>query len=400
MARTRVTKTVPIGDLKFKPLAGRERSTPGGVERYWQARRYVGIVDGKPRRDRAWSGWAREDQLAAIAANLDQPPSDGTRIGAGPGLVTRDELRGGTVETLVRAWRGQRTTDKDYSKHTRRLDRTIQNRLAAVIGPLRLTDIDGPRTGEHLRRELRKEYAVSTVRLTMTVFASIWNKWALQHEIVDRPLDFTASYRRLLRTEQAGRDSRARDKTTPSEDEAWAIVDALDEGAPAWAGLAYRLLLMTGGRIGEIAALTWGQIGDGTIELVGKTGSREVDVDPRALQLVLEVRPAEAEDPDRVLPVTVETARKHLATYLDRACAAAEVPRITPHALRRFAVQRYIRRGVLPSVAAAQLGHTPEVMMRAYEQVQPEEKREAARKAGLGVRPVAAASEKVVKLHG
>ena len=38
--------------------------------------------------------------------------------------------------------------------------------------------------------------------------------------------------------------------------------------------------------------------------------------------------------------------------------------------------------------------------MRAYEQVQPEEKREAARKAGLGVRPVAAASEKVVKLHG
>jgi integrase len=399
MARTRVSKTVTVGELKFKPLARRERSTPAGVERYWQARRYVGIIDGKPRRHDVWSGWARQDQLAGIAANLDAPSPDEVTAERSPGLVTRDQLRAGTVEMLVRAWRGERGSDKDHSEHTRRLDRTIQKRLVAAIGPLKLADVDGPRTGEFLRRELRKSYAVSTARLTMTVFARIWNKWALRHEVVDRPLDFTGSYRRLSKTEQAGHDTGARDKRTPTEDEAWAIADALDERAPAWAGLAYRLLLMTGGRIGEIAVLTWGQIGDGSVELVGKTGARDVDVDPRALQLVLELRPTEAEDGDRVLPVTIETARKHLATYLDRACKEAEVLRITPHALRRFAVQRYIRRGVLPSVAAAQLGHTPEVMMRAYEQVQPQDKREAARKAGLGVRPARPTTEKVVKLH-
>ena len=400
MPRTRVTKTVPIGDLKFKPLAGRERSSPDGVERYWQARRYVGIVDGKPLRERVWSGWAREDQLAAIAANLSQPTPEPAPVKTASGVVNRDALRAGTVEMLVRTWRGERRSDKDYSEHTRRLDKTLQDRLIAAIGPLKVRDVDGARTGEFLRKELRKSFAVSTTRLTMTVFASIWNRWALPREIVDRPLDFTPSYRRLTKTEQAGHDTGARDKTTPTEEEAWAIVDALDECAPPWAGLAFRLLLMTGGRIGEIAELTWDQIGDGSIELVGKTGLRTVDVDARALLGILVQRPDDATESDRVLPVKVSTARKHLATYIDRACEAAEVPRITPHALRRFAVQRYIRSGVLASVAAAQLGHTPEVMMRAYEQVQPEEKREAARKAALGVRPAPEPeTEKVVKLR-
>ena len=387
MPRTRVTKTVPIGDLKFKPLAGRERSSPDGVERYWQARRYIGILDGKPRRERVWSGWAREDQLAAIAANLARPTPAAAPVRTTSGVVNRDALRAGTVEMLVRTWRGERQSDKDYSEHTRRLDKTLQNRLIAVIGSLKLSDVDGARTGEYLRKELRKSFAVSTTRLTMTVFASIWNKWALPREIVDRPLDFTPSYRRLAKTEQAGHNTGARDKTTPKEDEAWAIVDALDEFAPPWAGVAFRLLLMTGGRIGEIAVLTWGQIGDDSVELLGKTGPRQVDVDARALRPILVQRPSDAADSDRVLTVTVGTARKHLATYIDRACERAEVPRFTPHALRRFAVQRYIRSGVLPSVAAAQLGHTPEVALRAYEQVQPEEKREAARKAALGVRP-------------
>ena len=399
MPRTRVSKTVTVGDLKFKPLSGRERSTPGGPERYWQARRYVGIVDGRPRREQAWCGWARADQLPAIAASLARPPAASPARPGSAGIATLDDLRSGTVETLVRAWRGERQSDKDYSEHTRRLDRTIQKRLVAAIGALKLSDVEGPRTGEFLRKELRKDFAVSTTRLTMTVFASIWNKWALPNEIVDRPIDFTASYRRLTQTERAGHDTGARDKPTPTEDEAWAIADALDAGAPPWAALAFRLLLMTGGRVGEIAVLTWGQVGATTIELVGKTGGREVDVDPRAIAVVRGLRPDATADRDRVLSVTVETARKHLATYIDRACEQADVPRITPHSLRRFAVQRYIRSGVLPSVAAAQLGHTPEVMMRAYEQVGPGDKREAARKAALGVRPVAEA-QKVVKLHG
>jgi integrase len=400
MARTRVSKTVTVGELKFKPLARRERSTPAGVERYWQARRYVGIIDGKPRRQDIWSGWARQDQLAGIAANLDAPPRGEVQIERSPGLVTRDQLRAGTVEMLVRAWRGERQSDKDYSEDTRKLDKTIQNRLVASLGPIKVADVDGPRTGEFLRKELRRSYAVSTTRLTMTVFASIWNKWAIPREIVDRPIDFTASYRRLKKTEQAGHNTGARDKTTPKEDEAWAIVDALDECAPQWAGLAFRLLLMTGGRIGEIAVLTWGQISDGLVGLTGKTGPRQVDVDARALRHVLMQRPSDAADSDRVLPVTVNTAKKHLATYIDRACARAEVPRITPHALRRFAAQRYIRSPVRLAVAAAQLGHTPEVMMRAYEQVQPEEKREAALTVALGVRPVPeTGTDKVVKLH-
>ncbi len=400
MARTRVTKTVTVGELKFKPTTGRERSTPDGPERYWQARRYIGVVDGKPRREQVWRGWARADQLTAIAANLTGDEGSATQTAAGPGLATLDDLRSGTVELLVKAWRGERKGDKDYSEYTRRHDRTIQKRLVEVIGGLRLSDVDGARTGEYLRKELRKQYAVSTVRLTMTVFAGIWNRWAFHRGIVDRQIDFSASYRRLLKTEQAGLDTGAREKITPSDDEAWAIADELESCAPPWASLAYRLLLSTGGRIGEIAVLTWGDVEDSSVHLEGKTGPRDVEVDPRALQPIRASRPPGATDETRVLTVTDNTARKHFAMYLDRACEAAEAPRITPHAIRRLVVRRYIRAGVPPSIAAKQLGHTPEVMLREYEQVTMDDQRAAARLAEVGVRPAPPSSEsKVVHLR-
>ena len=45
------------------------------------------------------------------------------------------------------------------------------------------------------------------------------------------------------------------------------MADDLAEHAPACATLAFRLLLMTGARIGEVASLTWGAIGDEAIVL-------------------------------------------------------------------------------------------------------------------------------------
>lgn len=367
MARPRVSKTVTVGDLKFKPMAGRQRSTSEGIERYWQARRYVGIVDGKPRRDTVWRGWARADQLPAVAAGLDRepeqapegPPARSTSLG----VATRDDLRRGTVELLVRAWRGARKRDDDYSEYTRKSDRTFGRRLTDVIGRLRLVDVDDG-TGGYLRRELRKKYAVGTTRATLAALVAIW-KWALREGVVDFALDFSEEYRRLRETAKRGEATGARLRTTPEEDEAWAIADALEDG-PAWAALAYRLLMMTGARIGEIATLRWTQVGTESIRVIGKTGPRQVYVEADALAVVSKARPAHAADEDRVLAATENTVKKHLGRHMDKAAARAGVRRITPHALRRFAVQRYIRRGVPPSVAAEQLGHTPEVMLRHY----------------------------------
>lgn len=400
MARTRVSRTVTVGELKFKPQAGRERSTPSGIERYWQARRYLGIVDGKPRRAQVWRGWARADHLPTIAANLVGGEESDEETSAGPGLATLHDLRGGTVALLIKAWRGERSGDRDYSEFTRKQEQVLARRLTAVVGELLVKDVDGTKTGKHLRQELRKKYAVSTVRLTLTVFGGIWS-WAFKNEIVDRPLDLSEQYRRLREAEKKGNDTGARQKTTPDEEGAWAIADALESSAPAWAALAYRLLLMTGGRIGEIAVLTWGDVSAESVRLSGKTGPRDVFIDARALGRVLTARPAGASDETRVLTVTIGTARKHLGSYITAACKAAKVPRITPHAMRRFAVQRYIRAGIAPSIAAEQLGHTPGVMLKHYEQVQPADKKDAARRAGLGVRPVAEPhNKKVVKLHG
>ncbi len=388
MARTRVSKTVTVGDLKFKPLAGRERSTSAGVERYWQARSYVGVFDGKPKRETVWRGWARADQLAAVAAGLgvsspepEAPPEAPRRIG----VSTLDDLQSGDVALLIRAWRGARTEDPDYSEFTRKNDRTLGRRLERLIGGLLLADVDN-RTGTTLRRELRATYSLATTRATLSAFLAVW-RWALKEGITNRHVDFSEEYRRLRETEKRGENTGARVKTTPEAAQAWAIADALESGAPRWAWCAYQLLLMTGGRIGEIAALTWGQLGAETVTLIGKTGPREAYVDANALSRIRAERPADATDDDRVLPVTPGTARKHLGMYIERACATAKVPRITPHALRRFAVQRYIRRGVAPSVAAEQLGHTPEVMLKHYAKAQPSDKRDAAQRAGLGRRP-------------
>jgi integrase len=400
MARTRVSKTITIGELKFKPQSGRERSTAAGPERYWQARRYIGMIDGKARREQVWRGWARAEQLPAIAANLAGGRASTEKTSLGPRLASLEDLRAGTVALLIKAWRGDRSGDRDYSKHTRKHEQVLARRLTAVVGQLLVKDVDSDNTGKYLRKELRKQYAVSTVRITMTVFSGIWG-WAFKHRIVDRPLDFREQYRRLREAEKKGYETGAREKTTPDEAAAWAISDAMDAGAPAWAALGYRLLLMTGGRIGEIAVLTWGQVSTESVRLVGKTGPRDVFVDARALAPVLEGRPMDATDETRVLTVTVGTARKHLGVYIGVACETAGVPRITPHAMRRFAVQRYIRAGIAPSVAAEQFGHTPGVMLKHYEQVQASDKKTAARKAGLGVRPgVSRDGAKVVKLHG
>ena len=401
MARTRVSKTVTVGEIKFKPQSGRERSTPGGPERYWQGRRYVGVVDGKPKREQVFRGWARADQLPGIAANLVGGVASPIKTSAGPGLATLDDLRNGTVAMLIKAWRGERKTDPDYSEHTRKHDRTLARRLTAVVGDLRLAQVDSTKTGTLLRRELRKEFAVSTTKATLTGMSTIWG-WALKHGIVERPLDLSDQHRRLRDTQKRGENTGTREKPTPDEEAAWAIADALDAAAPKWASLAYRLLMMTGGRIGEIAVLTWGDVQEDSIRLTGKTGPRRVYIDGRALAPIHRARGSEVPSSQRVLSVTVGTARKHLGTYITAACEAAEVPRITPHAMRRFAVQRYIREGIAPSDAAVQLGQTPEVMLRHYAQVTAADQKNAARKAALGIRPEAEAApdEKVVKLFG
>jgi integrase len=377
MPRKALSKTVTVDNLTFKPAPGRQRTGPQGEERYWQARRYLGLdANGKPQRVTVWTGWSRRDQLAAIAASLVPTGSGELQPAATPGLATLAELQAGDVQTMLRAWRGDRAEDPDLSPRTKAMNKT---------------------TVDHMRRVLRGKFAISTVRQTLVALGAAWH-WARRRNIVDRDLDLSDAYRRLNAALKRGEDTGERDRMIPEEDAVWAILDVIDGDAPRWAGVAFRLYLLTGARPGELAALTWRDLDAeaGEIRVThGKTGARNIPADPRLLAEILAARPAAARDGDRVLP---PSARSGLARYLDRASEAAGVPRITPYAMRRYAVRSLIRAGVPIKVAAEIMGHSPLVMLRSYEQVTETDKAQAVRRAALGVRPAPEHAENAGKV--
>ena len=78
--------------------------------------------------------------------------------------------------------------------------------------------------------------------------------------------------------------------------------------------------------------------------------------------------------------------RAHLsAKYIRPACERAGVRRFTPHALRRAAVDAFMRAGVDIGTAAAITGHSPQVMLKYYRQATDEDCRRAITVAQLGL---------------
>ena len=386
MPRKAATSSVTINDLTFRPVPRRQRMTPEGVERYWQGRRYLGLDEqGKYVRLTVWTGWARQDQLVAIAASLVPGGEDEPQPAPTPGIASLAELRRGDVETLLCAWRGDRSQDPDLSSHTKTLNRTTCERIIEAIGSIRLRDVDVT-TVEHLRRALRAGYAISSTKQTLITLGAAWN-WARRRGIVDQELDLSDAYKRLNAARKRGENTGERERMVPEDDAVWTILDTIDEDAPRWAGMAFRLYLLTGARPGDLASVTWRDL-DGEAAQVqvarGKTGARVIPVDRKLLHEILAARPETAADDDRVLP---RSARNGFSRYLNRACEIAEVPRITPTAMRRYAVRSLVRSGVPVKAAAEIMGHSVMVMLGIYEQVTEADKAEAVIKAALGVRP-------------
>lgn len=104
----------------------------------------------------------------------------------------------------------------------------------------------------------------------------------------------------------------------------------------------YRLPLLvldaTGMRVGELEALTWGDVDEArgrwrVSQAVAKTGrARWVSVPPILFERVLELVPRDDRSPSRRVFQGVTAAR--LRTAIARACTAAGVPAFSPHDLR------------------------------------------------------------------
>jgi len=136
----------------------------------------------------------------------------------------------------------------------------------------------------------------------------------------------------------------------------------------------YRLPLLvldaTGMRVGELEALTWGDVDElagrwRVSQAVAKTRrARWVPVPERLFEHVVALVPRE----DRELDGQVFDGfgADRLRTAITRACKAAGVPAFSPHDLRHRRATLWHLSGVPVVEAAAWLGHAPQVHVKTY----------------------------------
>jgi integrase len=172
---------------------------------------------------------------------------------------------------------------------------------------------------------------------------------------------------------------------TPKPDEVARMLAAMPDDE--WR-LAALLLARTGARIGEICHLRScdldrriGELRLGAVSDASKSGVRTFPLDADSLRR-LAGRDRRGEAP--LVDFGVKAADKGLARRIARACEAADVARFTPHGLRRMVVRRLLKAGVDPGTAASLTGHSVQVMLRYYQEIDDEDRREAAEQAGLG----------------
>jgi integrase len=223
-----------------------------------------------------------------------------------------------TLEQAYEAWRSSRV---DVTEVTATYQRSAIRRAAPLLG--RPVDAISSKDVAALVGELvAKGKARETVRKTVTVLAMV-----LDHAGVTPNPARDRVHVRLPREE--------RPEIQPPSAEHVEAVHRL-------VASAYRLPLLvldaTGMRVGELEALTWGDVDEPrgrwrVSRSVAKTGrARWVNVAPVLFEAVGELCPRDDRHPDRRVFENMTADR--LRTAISRACTAAGVPVFSPHDLR------------------------------------------------------------------
>jgi integrase len=208
------------------------------------------------------------------------------------------------------------------------------------------------------------------------------------------------------------RISPVRDKYTPPDADIAAVVAAL---TPGWQRAALVLAAYGGLRTHEIAALTWDDVdlspGAGLVRVSGetKTGAREVVLPDEAvteLRAFRDLPPASraAGEAGYLLGVMPGNVPAKLGGFeggaIGEACRVLGLRTFTPHGLRRAAVRRFRRAGVPLAVAAAHFGHSPDVMMKVYDEVDDHDRDDARRRVQAALRLAPSAAGTAAALPG
>lgn len=332
---------------------------------YWRADR----ADARGGRVHIWMGWGTpEEAQAAVVVALG-------------GASTRPDPNADTVKTLLEAWGAAYDNRADLAPATRTSAEVVSRRIIDALGSVLLERLDR-RALERYRDQRQRTAAASTVALDLTILRQAW-EWGREVGL--------APERDLPRIKVRPRHDEVRERYTPSTED---VLRVLDELLPAgrrrvaWHARVAWMLLATGCRIGEVAGLRRGAVDLERAELrvTGKTGPRTVPLSSGAVE---EIRSwGLHDDPEaRVWPVAPRTIGEHLNHAIAAACERAGVKAWTPHALRRHAVDALYRRGIDPTVAAAILGHSPQVAMTYYRRAAEGDLREAMERVKLGAMP-------------
>jgi integrase len=287
------------------------RSTPSG-ERRFHVRYRLG---GRESRDRYGGSFrtkrealARKGYIAGEIAALRVPDL---------GVLGRSQTPTLTLATAAERWCGSRV---DVASGTLETYRVAINRLRQRLGDVAVDELDAARVAELVAELHEAGLKKHTIRKTVSVLAMV-----LDHAGVrDNPA-------RDRLTVRMPREER-RHVQPPTAEHVEAVVRLL----PARYRLPVVVLDATGMRVGELEALTWGDLDEprGRWRIAtSKTGRpRWVAPPPVLLGLVLDLCAREDRHPDRRVFENVTSER--LRTAITRACTASGVPAFSPHDLR------------------------------------------------------------------
>lgn len=362
--------------IHLPPLRATAKRHQEGRGWYWQV-----VYQGR-KGTTAWSGYGTATDVTKVMADLIRAGvTEPSREDRGPG----DDGPIETVADLLDFWLG---SSVDLRVETGALAESTQSayeysirKLKKHLGTVQLQALDQRVLDQYDLDRLRsKKVGSTTVFLERLVLGAAW-RWGMTQGVTPN--------RGLPRTSLR---PKAKEPKVPTR----AQVAATLQHVKGWKLLALRIQAATGARISEVCGLRVGDVDveSGVVRIRHrKTERREVPLAPVVVDMLKSW--LETERVNAAPDVLLLTARlyKQPAPYLNGtlkfACARAEVPRWTTHALRYRAVIDMVDAGVDPKTACEITGHSLATMLKVYRQVTSGGKRQAIQLARLGYLPEA-----------
>jgi integrase len=370
MARRKVDPDrIDLETVVATPMADR-----GEVDgrRYWRAR----TTD--PSRRTVWTGWAtREEARATVQALIVKGLPTSPR--SAPGAVR-------TVADLLNRWK---THQEQRQKAGAIAERSLVNyRQGArywidAVGDVLVAQLSRVLVEDQLTTWQADGVSPRTCKLALDILASAV-KWGAERGHCTR-VDLSRLHALDVRP-----DEHVNNDYTPTRSEAARVLPHI---AAQRERDVVALLALTGARIGEVAALTVGDVDlegqvlalsgrDDARKRRGKVKVRRWPIAGELTTLLVRLTQGRARD-ERLVGGLPRDCSDMVRRALDSACAAAGVPPFTAHGLRRMVAMELLEVAD-PRQVSELTGHSVQVLLTSYVRPRADRLRDLVTRAGVG----------------